>query len=585
MKRQLLFGILFLLFTKLWAQDQDGKDYFFGDNFHFHGYRTDLRMMIYSTVTFQISDKRISSIFESFDSSHRFNSGFMRITPKSKILLGIKLTPTLKNFFAAEVPNFSKTYYSYLIRDSSEATVVAMGINRDNIADYQYRMVLNDSMEILKWSPIAGLERKYGARESYGKIGTFKFPGEKLLVEVAHKDSIWLRDGYIMDWTKSTKPAIEQIIVSGSSTYGYYGLDLDSLRRISQGSDLLKNDEIINWTFEKDSVEEFELRFTQHETKPYSIYLIKDTQNRKDTIRIASWEAGNRFTVENDYLKEVGQYSLFVQQTGIFGEVPKDEMTQIDFKIVEAASTDLAKGYTFKQILPFVLGLLACVGLGFLSYRWQVRRKLKKAEKDRELLTIQMQRIRSQLNPHFMFNSINSIQNLMQKGDISFAKSYLQTFSSLTREVLEDSEKEMHGLSAELKLIEEYLIMEQLRFGFAYQIKQQLDLHADNVDIPVMLLQPLVENAIKHGVSKLLESGKIGITVSNREDDLILEVSDNGVGWKADRQESGTGYGIKLSRKRIELLNQLYWQNRIEMKFLDKQPGTVVRIELINWLS
>ena len=85
---------------------------------------------------------------------------------------------------------------------------------------------------------------------------------------------------------------------------------------------------------------------------------------------------------------------------------------------------------------------------------------------------------------------------------------------------------------AELKLIEEYLIMEQLRFGFAYQIKQQLDLHADNVDIPVMLLQPLVENAIKHGVSKLLESGKIGITVSNREDDLILEVSDNGVGWR-----------------------------------------------------
>ena len=103
----------------------------------------------------------------------------MRITPKSKILLGIKLTPTLKNFFAAEVPNFSKTYYSYLIRDSSEATVVAIEINRDIITDYQYRMVLNDSMEILKWSPIAGLERKYGARKSYGKIGTFKFPGRE----------------------------------------------------------------------------------------------------------------------------------------------------------------------------------------------------------------------------------------------------------------------------------------------------------------------------------------------------------------------------------------------------------------------
>ncbi|WP_343537332.1 sensor histidine kinase [Sphingobacterium thalpophilum] len=585
MKKQILFGILFLLFTNLLAQDKEGNDYFFGDNFHFHGNRTDLRMMHYSSLTFQISDKRIWTVFDSFDPENKFNADYGKITPKSKILLGIKLTPTLKNYFTAEVPNFSKFYYSYLIPDSSEATVVAMGINSSNIADYQYRMVLDDSLEIQKWSHIPGLEMKYGARKPYGKIGTFRFPGRKLLVEVAHKDSIWIRDGYIMDWTRRIKPPIEQIIVRGASTYGYYGLNLDSLRRTNHGIDSPTNSDIIKWTFEKDSVQEFDLCFAQHETRPYSIYLIKDIQNKRDTIRIAWWEIGNRFTVENKYLKDVGQYTLFIQQTGTFGEFSKHEMTQIDFKIVESLSTDVRNGYTPKQILPFALGMLTIVGLGFIAYRLRVRRNLKMVERDRKLLAIQMQGIRSQLNPHFMFNSINSIQNLIQKGDISAAKNYLQTFSSLTREVLEDSEKEMHSLSAELKLTRDYLIMEQLRFGFSYQIKQELDLHTDNVDIPVMFLQPFVENAVKHGVSNLLDRGSIAITVSNRDNDLILEVTDNGQGMKAGVEESATGYGIKLSKKRIALLNQLYPQNRIDMELLNDQPGTIVRITFVDWLN
>ena len=583
MKIKLLTSILTIISFQVIAQDITGKDYFFGNNFHFHGYRTDLRMMQHGSTIFQTSDTMVWRIFETFNNTNKFNQRSKNITPKSPILLGIKLSPMLKNFFTAEVPNYSKTYYSYLIPDSSEATVIAMGINENNISDYHYRLVLNDSIEIKKWSPIPGLQMKYGAKAPYGNIGTFKYPGKKLLVEVAHKDSIGIRDGYIIDWSKKINPRIEQIIVRGSSQYGYYGLNLDSLKNLNQANSSNRNINLFEWTFEKNSVNEFDLYFEQHETRPYSIYLIRKTENKKDTISLEWWKIDNHFTISNRFLRDVGQYTLIVQETGQFGVFPKDEVTQFGFNIIEPKIDQKPKGYTFKQILPFILALFVLIALVFIFYRWKVRRKLIKSERDRELLKIQMQGIRSQLNPHFMFNSINSIQNLIQKGDIKSAKNYLVTFSSMTREVLEDSEKELHSLSSELKLINDYLIMEQLRFGFKYKINSSIAIHPDNLDIPVMLLQPFVENAVKHAVSNLMEKGYIEVNVSSSENDVMLEVLDNGKGMDTNQQSSG--FGIKLSRKRIEILNRLYSQNQIELTLMDNHPGCKIQIILKDWLS
>lgn len=583
MKIQLLISLLIFISFQLVAQDITGKDYYFGNNFHFHGYRTDLRMMQHNSLIFQKSDTMIWRIFESLDNSHEFNKDSKNIIPKSPILLGIKLSPNLKNFFSAEVPNFSKTYFSYLIPDSSDATVIAMGINGNNISDYKYRLVLNDSVEIKKWSPIEGLGMKYGAKAPYGNIGTFNYPGKKLLVEVAHKDSIGIRDGYIIDWSKKINPKIEQIIVRGASQYGYYGLNLDSLKNLKQKNISIRNNNLFEWTFVKDSVDEFDLYFDQHETRPYSIYLVRNTTSKKDTISLEWWEIGNRFTISNRFLRDVGQYTLIVQQTGQLGVFPKDEVTQFGFNIIEPRIDQKPKGYTFKQILPYILALFVLIALGIVFYRWKIRRKLIKSERDRELLKIQMKGIRSQLNPHFMFNSINSIQNLIQKGDIQAAKNYLGTFSSMTREVLEDSEKDLHSLSSELKLINDYLIIEQLRFGFKYKINSSIDIHPDNLDIPVMLLQPFVENAVKHAVSNLMDKGYIEVNVSSAENDVMLEVLDNGKGMIASKQSSG--FGIKLSRKRIEILNRLYPQNQIELTFMDNHPGCKIQIILKEWLS
>jgi len=94
--------------------------------------------------------------------------------PVSPILLGVKLNPTLKHWYMPDVRIMSKFYRNFSITDGSEATVFAIGITKDNIKDYRYRVVENDSTEVVKWSAIPSLEQKYGAKQLYGFIGNFK---------------------------------------------------------------------------------------------------------------------------------------------------------------------------------------------------------------------------------------------------------------------------------------------------------------------------------------------------------------------------------------------------------------------------
>lgn len=115
MKRRLFICFLIFLINNLNAQDKAGRDYYFGDNFRFHGYSTDVRMMLDQSLIFTVSDRAISRIFDHFDNDKDSNNTIKNSFPKSSILLGIKLNHKLKNFFAVEVPNFSKSYYSYQI--------------------------------------------------------------------------------------------------------------------------------------------------------------------------------------------------------------------------------------------------------------------------------------------------------------------------------------------------------------------------------------------------------------------------------------------------------------------------------------
>ena len=177
-----------------------------------------------------------------------------------------------------------------------------------------------------------------------------------------------------------------------------------------------------------------------------------------------------------------------------------------------------------------------------------------------------------------MFNALAGIQNLMNKNDVDATNRYLNKFARLTRSVLEDKKKDMIDIAEERSLLEAYLQMEQMRFGFGYDIQVEEGIDEANTEIPAMLLQPFVENAVKHGVSALNGEGRISIRFRKRKDGLLIEIKDNGSGFQD--KPATTGNGTRLSQQRIDLLNRLHKETRITLHKKSDLTGTTISIEL-----
>ncbi|MEN6455532.1 MAG: histidine kinase [Prolixibacteraceae bacterium] len=164
--------------------------------------------------------------------------------------------------------------------------------------------------------------------------------------------------------------------------------------------------------------------------------------------------------------------------------------------------------------------------------------------------------IRTQMNPHFMYNCLNSIQNLLYKNQNDEAHLYLSRFASLVRQVLNNSKKSEIPLSKELDSVKEYIGLEQLRFNFDFKLEKADEIDADNIFVPPMLLQPFVENAILHGLSAKRADRKLEIRIFRDRNRVELIVEDNGVGRQAAAKSEGNGQGILLSQNRLALLTE-----------------------------
>jgi LytS/YehU family sensor histidine kinase len=198
----------------------------------------------------------------------------------------------------------------------------------------------------------------------------------------------------------------------------------------------------------------------------------------------------------------------------------------------------------------------------------------------------------SQMNPHFIFNSLNSIQRFFLTNDVESGNDYLVDFGQLIRSILENGRKEWITIEQEEKLLGLYLKLESLRvknkFDFEIQI---IDLKQEEAMIPPMLLQPFVENAIWHGVSQLPHRGKITITIQKSGNCLNAEVRDNGVGRK-EKQPIPNGaaanhrsLATKITNERLEFL-RLEYPGQVEFEIIDLKDdqgqalGTLVRLSL-----
>lgn len=210
----------------------------------------------------------------------------------------------------------------------------------------------------------------------------------------------------------------------------------------------------------------------------------------------------------------------------------------------------------------------------------------KKSEMEKWAMELEMKALRAQMNPHFIFNTLASIQHYISENDPDKANHFLSRFARLMRIILDHSRKTFVGLQDELKLLDLYLELECLRSGerFSWEVKVDPDLNTADEEIPPMLLQPYVENAIWHGLLPLKRKGKLEINVTRDEHNLIVTISDDGIGRKnAAKSNNSTerkSYGITINSERLSLLSKVEQQDfNIEINDLHpsrEETGTKV---------
>lgn len=164
---------------------------------------------------------------------------------------------------------------------------------------------------------------------------------------------------------------------------------------------------------------------------------------------------------------------------------------------------------------------------------------------------IELNKLKSQLNPHFMFNAMNSIRALVDENPMK-SKEAITQLSNLLRNTLQMGKNKVIPFNEELKIVNDYLSLESIRYEERLKIKMEIDAKSFDFEVPPLMIQTLVENGIKHGISKLTEGGIIKISTQVEKEKLTVTIINSG--QLKDNQESETGFGIKNTRQRLQLL-------------------------------
>lgn len=240
----------------------------------------------------------------------------------------------------------------------------------------------------------------------------------------------------------------------------------------------------------------------------------------------------------------------------------------------------------------YIYGSLAALVTLMLIISLMIRQYKLKADNLRT--DLEQKQLRAQMNPHFIFNCLNSIQHFIVANDVKNANKYLSGFALLMRQTLENSKLGAITLANELAYLQNYLSLEMMRFEdkFAYEIICDTDINPATIEIPSMIIQPFVENAVKHGVCYLTnKQGKLTIRFYTKDSALYCKIDDNGIGRDASQKlktEAGRIYksqGMELTRKRLDLISK---KNRADYEIaitdktndLHESEGTTITIKL-----
>lgn len=217
-----------------------------------------------------------------------------------------------------------------------------------------------------------------------------------------------------------------------------------------------------------------------------------------------------------------------------------------------AALQHLAGLYFVARMLSYWAVLAGCHAL--LLYREARARDLSASRLEAQLSEARLQALRGQLNPHFLFNTMNGIATLALRGEREGVVDALSRLSDLLRLSLDDDIGQEVTLARELDFTERYVGLQRLRFGDRLVLRRDVDADVLEARVPVMILQPLVENAIEHGTSRRPEHGEVGVRAYRDGERLVLEVNDSGPGFELQSTMSGRGIGLANTRARLATL-------------------------------
>jgi two-component system, LytTR family, sensor kinase len=283
--------------------------------------------------------------------------------------------------------------------------------------------------------------------------------------------------------------------------------------------------------------------------------------------------------------REANTSGLFDKEKQIELLVKDKELDEEKIRLLEQERLLRAKAMQEQRRLTYILVVvlsLLIIGL-ILLYR-----SVKQKQIANKLLSIRS--LRSQMNPHFIFNSLNSVNSFISKSDERSANKYLTEFARLMRTVLDHSRKDFVTLADEISVLQRYLNLEHIRFSehFDFELNVDDDLQTDKLLIPPMLVQPYVENAIWHGLRYLESKGQLVVSFRGTEDSMRIEVLDNGIGRKKSQelktrnQKVGTSTGISNTKSRLKLLNEVH-RLKLSAELTDANEdgsGTRVVLEL-----
>ncbi len=281
---------------------------------------------------------------------------------------------------------------------------------------------------------------------------------------------------------------------------------------------------------------------------------------------------------ENEIARLVGLNKDLSEKQNRISSLEKDrELSESKIQLYQTENRLTVENDRRQKLI--IYSLLIGLALLLFSLFWMFR-----SNRQRKLANnlLALKSLRTQMNPHFIFNALNSVNSFIAQNDERTANRYLTDFSTLMRSVLVNSEEDFISLEKELELLTLYLKLEHSRFQdkFDYELYVDKTIDQGQFEIPPMLLQPYIENAVWHGLRYKKEKGLLKVSLSSKDDETILiEISDNGIGrkkskaLKTDYQKKQQSKGMQNIKQRITILNEMY-KDKVDVYIEDLHEDT-----------